>query len=194
MFTGIITHIGTVQSINRSRYTFFADSSFFQKLAAGSSVAVNGMCLTVDMHLHTNSFSITVMPETVKKTMVKKLKIGDSVNLELSMSPSSLFEGHIVQGHVDGVGKIGKVKKEGNSRMLTISYPKDLGKYITQKGSIAVNGISLTVVDAERNSFTVGIIPYTWQNTMLKTVKKGDPVNIEVDIVAKYVEKLLQRE
>ena len=193
MFTGIITHLGRLVKVQKTVYTFSAPLSFCKRITKGTSIAVNGVCLTT-FKKKEDQFSIEIMPETAKKTMVQTLRQNDLVNLELPVSPFSFLSGHLVAGHVDGVGKIGKVKKEGNSRMLTIYYPKNLGKYITQKGSIAVNGISLTVIDVERNSFTVGIIPYTWQNTMLKTAKMGDPVNIEVDIVAKYVEKLLQRE
>lgn len=130
------------------------------------------------------------MPETAKRTMLGRLKIGDLVNLELPVSLTQLLSGHLVHGHVDGVGTIKKIQKEGNSRLLTITISRDLNKYIVEKGSIAVNGISLTVINVGLD-FTVGIIPYTWQHTMLKQTKLGDSVNIEVDILAKYLEKIL---
>ena len=114
------------------------------------------------------------------------------MNLELAMSANSRFEGHIVQGHIDGVAKLSSVKKQGNSRILSFEVPDHLGKYIVEKGSIAVNGISLTVIYVKNDDFSVGIIPYTWENTMLKQLKVSDKVNIEVDILAKYLEKLFK--
>src|SRR3989338_264541 len=191
MFTGIITHLGKVDSITKSCYTFSADRSFFQKLGQGGSVAVNGVCLTVNARPKTYLFSIEVMPETVKKTTIGTLKLGDYVNLELPLSADALFEGHMVQGHVDGTGMIKKIKSEGNSHIFTIKVKSDLSYYLIDKGSIAVNGISLTIIKAGQSSFTVGVIPYTWKTTMLQYSKTGDPVNIEVDILAKYVEKFI---
>lgn len=189
MFTGIITSLGRLEKVQKTVYTFWAPASFCRQITKGTSVAINGICLTV-FHKKKNYFAIEIMPETASKTMLVNLKEKDTINLELPSSLSSFLSGHLVQGHVDGVGKIEKITKEKNSYIFIISYPQKLGKYITQKGAISINGISLTVIDAERNSFTVGIIPYTWQNTMLKTAKKGDLVNIEVDIIARYLEKL----
>src|SRR3989338_5902381 len=160
--------------------------SFFQKLGQGSSAAVNGICLTVNATPRTRSFSIEVMPETHKKTMVGTLKVGDYVNLELPMSANALFEGHIVQGHVDGTGMIKKIQPEGNSHILTIKVRSEASRYLIDKGSIAVNGISLTIIEAKQSFFTVGIIPYTWKHTMLQYAKIDDSLNIEVDILAKY--------
>lgn len=193
MFTGIITHLGRLVKVQKTVYTFSASLSFCKRITKGTSVAVNGVCLTV-FEKKASRFSTEIMPETARKTMLVNLKEKDTINLELPSSLSSFLSGHLVQGHVDGVGKIEKITKEKNSYIFTISYPKDLGKYITQKGVISINGISLTVIDAERNSFTVGIIPYTWQNTMLKTAKRGDLVNIEVDIIARYLENLQDKE
>lgn len=191
MFTGIISHLGRLVKVQKTVYTFSAPLSFCKKMTKGTSVAVNGVCLTV-FEKKASRFSTEIMPETARKTMLVNLKENDTINLELPSSLSSFLSGHLVQGHVDGVGKIEKITKEKNSYIFTISYPQKLGKYITQKGAISINGISLTVIDAERNSFTVGIIPYTWQNTMLKTAEKGDLVNIEVDLIAKYVERLVR--
>ncbi|MBI4097301.1 MAG: riboflavin synthase [Candidatus Levybacteria bacterium] len=189
MFTGIITHVGKVESIKQSHYTFSADASFFQKLGQGTSVSVNGICLTVDADTQANSFSIEVMPETIKKTMIGGLNIGQYVNLELPMSADALFAGHIVQGHIDGTGRITAITPEGNSHIVTIGIKPKLACYVINKGSIAVNGISLTIISARNSSFTVGIIPYTFSHTMLHAAKVGDLVNIEVDMVGKYLFK-----
>lgn len=191
MFTGIITHLGKVEIIHQSNYTFSADKSFFSKLGQGSSIAVNGICLTVDADPKMRRFSIEIMPETVKKTMIGTLEVGDYVNLELPMSTTSLFEGHIVQGHVDGTGMIKKIQPEGNSHILTIKVRPELSRYLIDKGSIAVNGISFTIIEAKQSFFTIGIIPYTWKHTMLQYAKIDDLVNIEVDVLAKYAEKFL---
>lgn len=192
MFTGIITHLGKVESIYNSKYTFSADSSFFKQVRGGSSVSVNGVCLTVISNPKSNRFTVEVMPETARKTMLVNLAIGDMVNLELPATYKTFLSGHIVQGHVDGVGTSIEIIKEENSRILTIGIDKELTSYIVEKGSISVNGISLTVISIGESYFTVGIIPYTWKHTMLYTIRIGDRVNIEVDIIAKYVEKLLR--
>lgn len=194
MFTGIITHLGKVESIYNSKYTFSADSSFFKQVRGGSSVSVNGVCLTVISNPKSNRFTIEVMPETARKTMLVNLAIGDMVNLELPATYKTFLSGHIVQGHADGVGIITNISNEGNSRILTIGIDKHLTHYIVEKGSISVNGISLTVISAKDDHFTVGIIPYTWNHTMLYTIKINSKVNIEVDILAKYAEKLLKGE
>jgi len=156
----------------------------------GSSVAVNGVCLTLKNSPSARNFNVDLMPETLKRTSFSNLKRGDLVNLELAMAANARFEGHIVQGHIDGVAKLGSVKKQGNSYLMIFIVPEPLTRYIAEKGSIAVNGISLTVISAKSNQFTVGIIPYTWGHTMLQQLKAGDKVNIEVDILAKYLEKL----
>lgn len=191
MFTGIITHLGKVESIHHARYTFSSDESFFSKLGKGSSVAVNGICLTVNADPERSRFSIEVMPETIIKTIIGALKVGDYVNLELPMSADALFEGHFVQGHVDGTGMIYKIKPEGNSHILTIKVKSGLSRYLINKGSIAVNGISLTIIKARKSFFTVGIIPFTWKHTTLQYVKINDLVNIEIDVFAKYTEKFI---
>lgn len=192
MFTGIITHIGRLDRRENSTFTFKTSQSFCQRIDRSSSVAVNGVCLTVLSESGNNNFSVDIMPETARRTMLGKLKIGNLVNLELPVTAQQLLSGHIMQGHVDGVGRIKRIKKEGNGQLLTITIPKNLSKYIVKKGSIAVNGISLTVINAGSTDFTVGIIPYTWQHTMLKHSTMGDFVNIEVDIFAKYLEKLIK--
>lgn len=172
-------------------FTFKTSPVLCKQLKPGISIAINGVCLTV-LGKGSDTFSAEVIPETLKRTMLSRLKKDDLVNLELPLTPNSLLSGHIVQGHVDGVGTLEKLSKEANSQILTISFPKDLGKYIVDKGSIAINGISLTIISVSRGILTVGIIPYTFKNTMIHQLKKNDLVNIEVDILAKYVERLLR--
>jgi len=192
MFTGIISHLGKVESIKGGKFTFSASASLIKSLKKGSSVAVNGVCLTLKNSPSGRKFNVDLMPESIRRTSFSDLKKGDLVNLELAMSTNERFEGHLVQGHVDGVADLTSLKKQGNSRILTFKIPNALSRYIAEKGSISLNGISLTVIDAKGNQFTVGIIPYTWENTMLKQLKDGDKVNIEVDILAKYLEKLVK--
>ena len=189
MFTGIISHIGKVKSFQNNQLLVKADRSLIKQVKNGDSVAVNGVCLTV-IDKRADLFQVEVMPETLKRTALGGLKSGDIVNLELAMKAADRFAGHIVQGHIDGVAAVKSIKQKGNSRLFTFEVPKQLGRYIVEKGSIAVNGISLTVIDASNKTFTVGIIPYTWRHTMLSSTKVGDRVNIEVDILAKYLEKL----
>ena len=189
MFTGIISHLGKVKSFQNSQLSVRVDRSLIKQVKNGDSVAVNGVCLTV-IDKRADLFQVEVMPETLKRTALGGLKSGDIVNLELAMKAADRFAGHIVQGHIDGVATVKSIKQKGNSHIFTFEVPKQLGRYIVEKGSIAVNGISLTVIDASNKTFTVGIIPYTWRHTMLSSAKVGDRVNIEVDILAKYLEKL----
>ena len=189
MFTGIISHIGKVKSFQNNQLLVKADRSLIKQVKNGDSVAVNGVCLTV-IDKRADLFQVEVMPETLKRTALGGLKSGDIVNLELAMKAADRFAGHIVQGHIDGVATVKSIKQKGNSRLFTFEVPKQLGRYIVENGSIPVNGISLTVIDARNKTFTVGIIPYTWRHTMLSSAKVGDRVNIEVDILAKYLEKL----
>ncbi len=191
MFTGIISHLGKLTKAEDSVFTFSAPKTFCASLKKGTSIAINGACLTVTSKPRSNAFSVEIMPETLKRTMLGKLKVDDLVNMELPVTANTLLSGHIVQGHVDGTGKVEKIKKEGNSRLFTIKIPSLLSKYIVEKGSIALNGISLTVICAQASYFTVGIIPYTWKRTMLSKLQPGDLVNIETDILAKYLEKLI---
>lgn len=193
MFTGIITHLGNFVGIKKSVLTFTAKPAFCKKINIGTSVAINGACLTVFAKEAKDSFSIEVMPETLSKTMLGHLKIGNLVNLELPVTPQTFLSGHIVQGHVDGMAKLESINEQKNSHTLKFSVPSHLSGFIVEKGSITVNGISLTVIRAEKDCFTVGIIPYTFKNTMLHGIKTGDFVNIEVDILAKYTERLLNR-
>ena len=189
MFTGIISYIVKVKSFQNSQLLVKADRSFTKQVKNGDSVAVNGVCLTV-IDKRADLFQVEVMLETLKRTALGGLKSGDIVNLELAMKAADRFAGHIVQGHIDGVAAVKSIKQKGNSHIFTFEVPKQLGRYIVEKGSVAVNGISLTVIDTNNKTFTVGIIPYTWRHTMLSSTKVGDRVNIEVDILAKYLEKL----
>lgn len=191
MFTGIITHTGKFAGKKGEIFSFRTEESMCKKLVLGSSIAVNGVCLTVCKKPLKTSFSVAVMPETIKKTMLGILQKGDLVNLELPMTPESFFAGHIVQGHIDDTGVVAGIAPEGKSRILEISVSSEVGKYIVEKGSVALNGISLTVIKAGKTYFTVGIIPHTWINTMLQKIKIGDLVNIETDILAKYIKKLI---
>lgn len=193
MFTGIISHLGKLKEAKQSRYTFFAPRSLLKKLKKGASIAVNGVCLTV-VSLGKATFSVDVMPETIKKTCLGNLKPGGYVNLERPVSAKGLFEGHIVLGHIDQTATIASIKKQGNGWIFKFKAPASVLKYLVDKGSVTINGISLTVIKAEKNYFTVGIIPHTWKKTMLRFTKPGDRVNIEVDILAKHIKKFLEEE
>jgi len=192
MFTGIIEQTGRIIDKTDAKLVIQAEPVFAAKLAIGASVAVDGICLTVTS-LKPAAFGVDVMPQTVERTNLKYLKTGDLVNLELPATASSLLSGHIVQGHIDDIARLETVINQGNSQVLKFSLPESLAKYVVEKGSIAVNGISLTVIETGSNYFTVGIIPHTWESTMLRVIKTGDYVNIEVDILAKYIESLLKK-
>lgn len=190
MFTGIITNLGKVKSKSKNTFTVACGKEIVKKLSKGDSISVNGICLTV-VKTGEDYFVIDFMKETADKTNIKYLKVGDLVNLEFSATPISFLSGHIIMGHVDGLGKLMEIKVEGNSRILRISFPFKLSGYFTDKGSVCINGISLTIINIYKNFFTVGIIPHTWKNTMLHTLNPGDFVNIEVDVLAKYIERIL---
>ncbi len=180
-----------VESVEKDQ-SFFA---IFQrpqewKLRSGASIAINGVCSTV-REFTTSSFEVEYMPETLKKTTVGNFQKGMVVNLEQSLRVGDEMGGHIVQGHVDTVGEVVCMKPEGEAAIIEIELPETWMKYIAPKGSIAVDGISLTVVDAKKTSFTVSLVSYTLEHTNLGSIKKGGKVNIEVDVLAKYVERLL---
>ncbi len=185
MFTGIITETGIVER-GAPRFSVRADSSLLRKLKRGDSIAVDGACLTV-VGKTKRALSADLMPETTRRTTLGRIPRGVLVNLELPATPASFLSGHIVQGHVDEVGSLVSVVRKGHGHLLKFSIARELSKYIVEKGSIAVNGVSLTVVEAGENYFTVGIIPYTWDNTTFRTMKVGDRANIEADVLAKYV-------
>lgn len=190
MFTGIIETVGRIQSITDQNLTIEAPE-IIVVLKKGSSVAIDGACLTVT-ELSDDAFSADFMPETAHKTILLGCNVDDLVNLELPMRADGRFEGHMVTGHVEGLGEIITIKSDGNAHILTIRVPKGLKKYITQKGSAAINGISLTVATIEDDQFSVHIIPHTWEITNLHNLDVGDKVNLETDILAKHLEKLIQ--
>jgi riboflavin synthase len=189
MFTGIIEETGKVQSITKDKIVIEC-SKVLENTKLGDSIAVNGVCLTV-VELLTKGFTADISPETSKITILHKLKNGDIVNLERAMKADGRFGGHIVSGHVDGLGKIINYEKKDNFFELNVDLPTNLAIYIIKKGSITINGISLTIAEIKNNTIKIAIIPHTFENTNLSFLKNGDFVNIEVDILAKYVEKFL---
>ncbi len=192
MFTGIIEEIGTVQHVRQgtaSCVLTVAAEKILSDVKIGDSIAVNGTCLTV-CRFGGGSFSADVMPETMRRTDLGKLAPGSEVNLERAMPANGRFGGHIVSGHIDGTGTIRMLRQEDNAVWVTITAAPDLLRYIVEKGSIAIDGISLTVAAVTARDFSVSIIPHTAAETTLLHRKPGDIVNLECDILAKYVEKL----
>ena len=189
MFTGIIETIGKITKLTDGQIVVEC-ADVVGKLKKGSSISVDGVCLTA-VELTKNSFIADFMPETSSKTLIGNYKTDSLVNLELPMPADGRFEGHIVTGHVEGMGEVRDIKEDGNAYLLAIRIPNNLTKYVVPKGSITINGISLTVVDVQDNQFTVSIIPHTWSITNLHLLNVGDKINLETDILAKHVEKLL---
>jgi len=190
MFTGITEEIGRV-TLARSDGLVITAERILQGMELGDSIAVNGACLTVT-GFDNSSFSTGVMPETLKRTNLGRLRVGDGVNLERALALGGKMGGHLVQGHVDDVGRVTSVAGEGGATTLRIEAPPEVMRYIVAKGFIAVDGVSLTVVVREAGSFQVAIVDYTRQHTTLGGKRAGDLVNLEVDIIAKYVEQLSQ--
>lgn len=193
MFTGIIEETGTVRKIIGSQTSGFIEIKANKVLIdtnIGDSIAVNGVCLTVT-RLQGDSFVADVMAETLRKTNLGSLPIGGSVNLERAMAANGRFGGHIVSGHIDGTGEVVSLQPEGNAVWVTISAPPPILHLIVNKGSIAIDGISLTVAYVDDSVFKVSIIPHTGEETTLLKRRPGDVVNLENDIIGKYVEKLL---
>jgi len=194
MFTGIVEELGTVVAVDP-----LADAARIRisgpvvtsDAVHGASIAVNGVCLTV-VDFGNGEFSADVMNETLKRSSLGDLTPGSRVNLERPVTLAARLGGHLVQGHVDGTGVIISREPSENLEIVRISLPDELGRYVVEKGSITVDGVSLTVVDAERDSFSVSLIPTTLELTTLGYKTAGDPVNLEVDVVAKYVERMLQ--
>ncbi len=195
MFTGIIEEKGRVEAVERSsaisRISVFCPA-IFSGIALGDSVAVNGVCLTVSIMPRENVFTADVMPETFRRSSLELLRAGDAVNLERAMPACGRFGGHIVAGHIDGTGKVLRLKAEGNAVLMTVGAPAEILRYIVLKGSIAIDGVSLTVAAVDSVSFTVSLIPFTASVTTLLEKKAGDLLNLETDIIAKYVERLMQ--
>lgn len=197
MFTGIIHGHATVQAVKSQAdgnllLTFRVSLKARKRLRVDDSVSINGVCLTV-IALRKDSFSVEAVPETLSLTTLGKLQKGERVNLELSLGVSDTLSGHFVMGHVDGVGTVERLRKEGGSLRVTIKTPKKIMPFIALKGAIAVNGVSLTVTEIANNSFGVVLIPHTLLKTNLGTIEKGSKVNIEVDLIARTVITFLKQ-
>lgn len=193
MFTGIVEEIGTIAGMEQNgtngRITILA-SKVLEGTKLGDSIAVNGVCLTVT-DLKKDSFCADVMGETLRRSNLGALKKGAKVDLERAMAADGRFGGHMVSGHIDGIGEIASIKPEGNAVWYTITAPEKILRGVVEKGSIAIDGISLTVAKVTEQNFSVSIIPHTGENTVLSMRKTGDLVNLENDIIGKYVEKFL---
>lgn len=195
MFTGLVAELGSVERLAEGKDTCRLSvraRKVLGGLKVGDSVAVNGVCLTVT-DLRSNGFTADVMPETVRRTTMHGLRPGDRVNLERALRLADGLDGHIVQGHVEGVGTVTKVRPEGNALVYTIAAPAELTPYIVEKGSVTVDGVSLTVIQAGDTEFGVSLIPHTAAQTTLGYKKPGDTVNLETDILARYIGRFLSR-
>ena len=192
MFTGIVEEVGRIKSADPGHLVVSA-STVMGGMKVGDSVCINGACLTVtsfEGEGDNGSFSLDVVPETLRRTNLGELKPGHPVNLERSMPADGRFGGHIVQGHVDGTGKVRSIKADGEASLISFDAPPSVMRYVVEKGFIAVDGASLTVVNCDQNSFMVTIIPHTRENTVFGHRDVGDTVNLEADIIAKYTERL----
>lgn len=191
MFTGIIESLGTVQEIKKDKDNVHItiDSTITDELKIDQSVAHNGICMTI-VAITDNLYTVTAIGETIKKTNLAHLKVGDSINLERAMRLGDRLDGHIVQGHVDQVGTCIIAKETNGSWYYTFEYDETIGNITIEKGSITVNGVSLTVVDSRKNEFSVAIIPYTYENTNLNSFEIGTKINLEFDLIGKYISKL----
>ncbi len=195
MFTGIILAVGKISAIEQRagdcRLTIATGKLSLHEVALGDSIAVNGVCLTA-VELGANYFCADVSNETLSRTILKNATVGTPVNLELALTPSSRLGGHIVSGHVDGVGVLTEKQGDGRSYRIKFKAPDNLAKYIAEKGSICINGISLTVNDVDGSVFSVNVVPYTLKETTLGDAVVGTRVNLEVDLLARYIERLIK--
>ena len=193
MFTGIIENMAEVVDVktNKNNLDILFKSPLLPELKVDQSISHNGVCLTV-ANITKETYLVNVVKETIDKSNFSSLKVGDVVNIERSMMLNNRLDGHIVQGHVDQIAECISIDENGGSYVMTFTYEKS-NNVTVEKGSICVNGISLTVCNSQENSFSVAIIPYTWENTNLKKIKIGDTVNLEFDIVGKYIAKLLTK-
>ena len=191
MFTGIIETLGTIQEIKKENTNVHItmNSSITSELQIDQSVAHNGICLTV-VAINDTSYTVTAIDETIKKTNLADWKVGDSVNLERAMKLGDRLDGHIVQGHVDQTGTCITAEETDGSWLYTFEYDENLNNITIEKGSITVNGVSLTVVDSKKNQFSVAIIPYTHEHTNFNTFEVGTRINLEFDVIGKYVSRL----
>ena len=194
MFTGIVEELGKVKGITGKRELLelsIGAEKIREDLKEGDSISLNGVCLTVT-NLEKDTFKVEVMSETLKRTTLEKLKVGDKVNLERALRADGRLGGHIVSGHIDGVGVIRGEKQRGEEKIMEIVPPQGVLKYIAPQGSVALEGVSLTVVEQKNDSFIISLIPHTLKNSNLGLKKIGDRLNLEVDILGKYVERLLK--
>lgn len=189
MFTGIVEELGKVTTVYPTRLVVQAKETL-EGVRIGDSIAINGACLTV-VELENGTFSVDVTPETLRRTNLGALEIGHSVNLERSLAMGDRLGGHMVQGHIEATGTILHITPEGDSTIVECQAPPEIMRYLVAKGFIAIDGTSLTVVECNISSFTISVIPYTSQNTLLGTYGVGNRVNLETDIVARYVERLV---
>jgi riboflavin synthase len=194
MFTGIIEQLGKIISIEKENGNLHIQvaSSLTPELKIDQSVSHNGICLTV-VKVENDTYTVTAIQETIQKTNIRFWKVGDEVNLERSMPANGRFDGHIVQGHVDQTAECIEVVYDSGSWIFTFQYDATKGNITVEKGSICVNGISLTVKDSGENHFKVAIIPYTWEHTNLKSCVNGTKVNLEFDILGKYIQRILKK-
>ena len=193
MFTGIIENMAEVIDVqtNKNNLDILFKCDLLSELKVDQSISHNGVCLTV-ADISNDTYLVNVVKETIDKSNFSSLKVGDMVNIERSMMINDRLDGHIVQGHVDQIAKCVSIEEQGGSYNMSFKYEKS-DNITVEKGSICVNGISLTVCNSKENTFSVSIIPYTWDNTNLKNIKVGDTVNLEFDIVGKYIAKLLSK-
>lgn len=194
MFSGIVEETGKVVNIEKDQENvhFTLECSFAKELKVDQSLSHNGVCLTV-VEANNKSYKVTAIKETLIKSNLGLLKIGDKVNLERSMKPDSLLDGHIVQGHVDQTAKCIKVEEADGSWYYTFEYDQSMGNITVEKGSVSVNGVSLTVVNSKDNTFQVAIIPFTYDITNFHTFKEGTIVNLEFDVIGKYIQKIVHQ-
>ena len=189
MFSGIVEEIGTVEAVSASTLSF-KGKAVLDDLKPGDSAAVNGVCLTVTT-IRGQVFAVNIMPETFRRSNLGALRVGDSVNLERALTLSGRLGGHLVQGHIDATGVIERFEQEGDAQLLTVSAPAEVMRYIVDKGFIAVDGLSLTVVRRTAGTFTVSLVGYSREHTTMGRRRPGDRVNLEADIIAKYVENFV---
>ncbi len=193
MFTGIVEEVGEILEIKKDKgnLNIYVAASMTSELKIDQSVAHNGVCLTV-VAINDNSYLVTAIQETLDKSNLGSLKNGDRVNLERGMKLGARLDGHLVQGHVDQTAECVNIKEENGSWVFTFNYDSALGNITIEKGSITINGVSLTVVNSGIHQFSVAIIPYTYEHTTFKDLEKGDTVNLEFDVIGKYVKRLTQ--
>ena len=193
MFTGIIEDLGKIISLKKEKgnLQLTVQSKITSELKIDQSVAHNGVCLTV-VEKHNDTYTVTAIQETLNKTNLNKLKEGDIVNLERAMIMGSRLDGHIVQGHIDQIGTCINIEEDNGSWRYYFKYDTGLGNLTIEKGSITINGVSLTVNNSQKDSFSVAIIPYTYENTGFKNLSKGDTINLEFDVIGKYVKRFTQ--